>query len=40
VLAALSLTGANGWRMQVSALFGLTDGAPDHGVAIGASRRF
>lgn len=40
VLAAVSLTGANGWRVQVSGEFGLSDGAPDHGITFGASRRF
>ena len=40
VLAAVSLTGASGWRIQVSGQFGLSDGAPDHGVTFGASRRF
>ena len=40
VLAAVSVTGASGWRFQVSGEFGLSDGAPDHGVTFGASRRF
>jgi hypothetical protein len=40
VLAALTLRGAHGWRVQVAGQFGLSDGAPDHGVTIGASRRF
>ena len=40
VLAAVSVTGAGGWRVQVSGEFGLSDGAPDHGVTFGASRRF
>lgn len=40
VLATVSLTGAAGWRVQVSGEFGLSDGAPDHGVTFGASRRF
>lgn len=40
VLAAVSVTGASGWRVQVSGEFGLSDGAPDHGVTFGASRRF
>ena len=40
VLAAVSVTGATGWRIQVSGEFGLSDGAPDHGVTFGASRRF
>ncbi len=40
VLAALSVKGARGWRVQVSGEVGLSDGAPDHGVTFGASRRF
>lgn len=40
VLAAVTLTGTGGWRLQVSGQLGLSDGAPDHGIAIGASRRF
>ena len=40
ILAAVSLAGASGWRFQVSGEFGLSDGAPDHGVTFGASRRF
>ena len=40
ILAAVSLTGPSGWRVQVSGQFGLSDGAPDHGVTFGASRRF
>ncbi len=40
ILAALSITGSRGWRLQFSALIGLSDGAPDHGVTFGASRRF
>ncbi|HEY3044627.1 MAG TPA: transporter [Vicinamibacterales bacterium] len=40
VLAAVSVTGASGWRFQVSGEFGLSDGAPDHGLTFGASRRF
>ena len=40
VLAALTLKSASGWRVQVSGQFGLSDGAPDHGLAVGASRRF
>ena len=40
VLAAVSVKGASGWRVQVSGEFGLSDGAPDHGVTFGASRRF
>jgi hypothetical protein len=40
VLAVVSLASARGWRAQVAGQFGLTDGAPDHGITIGASRRF
>ena len=40
VLAAISVTGATGWRLQLSGEFGLSNGAPDHGVTFGASRRF
>jgi hypothetical protein len=40
VLAAVSVKGANRWRVQVAGQFGLTDGAPDRGLTIGASRRF
>jgi hypothetical protein len=40
ILAAVSVAGAGGWRLQVSGEFGLSDGAPDHGVTFGASRRF
>jgi hypothetical protein len=40
VLTAVSLTGPNGWRVQVSGELGLSDGAPDHGITFGASRRF
>ena len=40
VLAAVSVTGAGGWRVQVSGELGLSDGAPDHGITLGASRRF
>jgi hypothetical protein len=39
VLAALTVRG-RGWQVQVAALAGLSDGAPDHGVTFGASRRF
>ena len=40
ILTAVSVTGANGWRVQVSGEFGLSESAPDHGIAFGASRRF
>jgi hypothetical protein len=40
ILASVSLAGASGWRVQLSGQFGLSDGAPDHGLTFGASRRF
>jgi len=40
ILASVMLRGATGWRLQVSGQFGVSDGAPDHGLMIGASRRF
>jgi hypothetical protein len=40
LLASVLLRGATGWRIQVSGQFGLSDGAPDQGLMIGASRRF
>lgn len=40
ILTALTVKGANGWRVQLSGQFGLSDGAPSHGFALGASRRF
>ncbi len=40
VLAVLSLKSASGWRVQLLGEFGLSDGAPDFGFTIGASRRF
>jgi len=40
ILAAVSVKGAAGWRLQVAGQFGMSDGSPDHGVTIGASRRF
>ena len=40
VLAAVSFKGTQGWRFQVSGQYGLSDGAPDHGITLGASRRF
>jgi hypothetical protein len=40
VLAAVSLTGASGWRLQAAGQFGLSDGAPDRAISLGASRRF
>jgi hypothetical protein len=35
-----SLKGSGGWRFQVAGQFGLSDGAPDHGITVSASRRF
>lgn len=40
ILASVMLRGTTGWRVQVSGQFGLSDGAPDQGLMIGASRRF
>src|SRR5262245_10379390 len=40
VLAAVSTKGTGGWRLQLSAEFGLSNGAPDRGATFGASRRF
>ena len=40
VLAAVSLRTDSGWRVQVTGSVGLSHGAPDHGFAFGASRRF
>jgi hypothetical protein len=40
MLVALNLKGASGWRIQISGEKGLSDGSPDHGVTIGAARRF
>jgi hypothetical protein len=40
ILAAVSVKGSGGWRLQVSGQIGLSDGAPDHGISIGTSRRF
>jgi hypothetical protein len=40
LLAAVSLRSEGGWRVQFTASAGLSNGAPDHGVAFGASRRF
>jgi hypothetical protein len=40
VLAVANVTGRAGWRLQVAGVFGLSDGAPDLGLTIGASRRF
>ena len=40
ILAAVSVRGAGGWRLQVSGEVGLSDGAPARGLTFGASRRF
>jgi hypothetical protein len=40
LLGVLSLKSANGWRVQLAGEFGLSDGASDHGITFGASRRF
>jgi hypothetical protein len=40
LLAAVSFRATQGWRFQVSGQYGLSDGAPDHGITLGASRRF
>jgi hypothetical protein len=40
ILVALNVKGASGWRIQFSGEKGLSDGSPDHGVTIGAARRF
>jgi Putative MetA-pathway of phenol degradation len=40
ILAAVTVKTASGWRVQVSGEFGLSSGAPDHGITFGASRRF
>ena len=39
LVAAVSLKSASGWRVQASASVGLSDGAPDRGFTLGASRR-
>ena len=40
ILVALNVRGASGWRIQISGEKGLSDGSPDHGIMIGAARRF
>jgi hypothetical protein len=40
LVAAVSVKSANGWRVQFSGSKGLSDGAPDRGFTLGASRRF
>ena len=39
VLAAVMLKG-RGWRLQMGAQIGLSEGAPAFGITLGASRRF
>jgi len=40
IVGAVSVKSASGWRVQFAGDFGLSDGAPDHGFTLGASRRF
>ena len=40
ILVALNVRGTSGWRIQISGEKGLSDGSPDHGIMIGAARRF
>jgi hypothetical protein len=40
LITALTVKTANGWRLQLTGQLGLSDGAPDHGITVGASRRF
>jgi hypothetical protein len=40
LVTALTVKAANGWRLQLTGQLGLSDGAPDHGITVGASRRF
>ena len=40
LVAAVSVKSASGWRLQISGSKGLSDGAPDRGFTLGASRRF
>jgi hypothetical protein len=40
ILVALNVKGSGGWRIQISGEKGLSDGSPDHGISIGAARRF
>ena len=40
ILTAVTLKGASGWRVQIAGELGLSDGAPDHAITLGASRRF
>ena len=40
LVTAVSVKSASGWRVQISGSLGLSDGAPDRGFTLGASRRF
>ena len=40
ILGVISLIRPGGWRIQLVGQAGLSDGAPDHGFTLGASRRF
>jgi hypothetical protein len=40
VLGTLSFRGTGGWRLQISGEIGLSSGAPDHSLMLGATRRF
>ena len=40
IAVAVTLTGQSGWRIQALTEFGLSAGAPDHGLTVGVSRRF
>jgi len=40
ILLAATIRGAGGWRVQAAGTLGLSDGAPDHGLTFGLSRRF
>ncbi len=40
ILVAATIRGTGGWRVQAAGIVGLSDGAPDHGLTFGLSRRF
>jgi hypothetical protein len=40
ILAVIGLSGASGWRLQAAGQFGISEGAADRGLTLGASRRF
>ena len=40
ILLAATIRGTGGWRVQAAGTLGLSDGAPDHGLTFGLSRRF